>query len=156
MQKLGTKLGGIDQGPIVRKGEWAVHGFNQERLGIARGGRTHGRVAGVPDCLITGERGEGFRGENLGEQADILVDPRALTVGDRNARRFLTAMLQGEEPEEGQLGRFFAAGRGYGDHPAFFARSVVAKRGDEFGGVLHDARAANTPLRKSGSACPRF
>ena len=132
-----------------------MHRFDQKRLRIARGGCTHRRVTRVPDGLVTGQRGQGFGSENLREQPDVFVQAGPLSVGHRNARRFLSAVLQGEEREEGELCGLFAARGGDGDDTAFFARAVVAERSSECGAVFHYRRTAFTPLRKSGRADPR-
>jgi len=152
---LAAQFGRIDQRSVVREGEGSVHGFDEERLRIARGGCAHRRVTRMPDRLVAGQRGQGFGSENLREQADILVQAGPLSVGNRDARRFLSAVLQGEEPEESELRGLFAARRGDGDDAAFLARAVVAERSGECGAVFHDQRTASTPLRKSGRADPR-
>ena len=89
-----------------------MHRFDQKRLRIARCGCTHCRVTRVPDGLVTGQRGQGFGSEDLRKQPDVFVQAGPLSVGHRDARRFLSAVLQGEEPEEGELRGLFAARRG--------------------------------------------
>jgi hypothetical protein len=50
-----------------------------------------------------------------------------IAVGHRDTGRFLSPVLQGKEAEEGELRGVLPAGRGHGDHAAFFARPVVAE-----------------------------
>jgi len=45
--------------------------------------------------------------EDLRDEAHVLVDQQLLAVGGGDARRFLAAVLQGVEPEVGELGDLF-------------------------------------------------
>ncbi len=56
--------------------------------------------------VATQRREVGFR-EHLGDQAHVFVDDDLRAVTDRDAGRFLPAMLQGIDAEIGQLGDLF-------------------------------------------------
>ena len=63
------------------------------RLGVFPRAGTGGRVARVADGDVAGEAAECDLVEDLGDQAELLVDDDAAAVADRDAGRFLTAVL---------------------------------------------------------------
>ena len=62
------------------------------------------RVPGVADGVVAGERRQRRRGEHVGHEPGVLVQARPAAVADRDAGGLLAAVLQGEQPEEGELG----------------------------------------------------
>ena len=84
----------IEPSAVGRKVGWA---FCQ----VARAGRGVARVA---DREVALERVERRLVEDLRDQAHVLVDQDLAAVADRDAGRLLAAVLQGVEPEVGQLG----------------------------------------------------
>ena len=118
LHEAGAQFVGVDQVAVVSQGdEGAVPGAG-EGLGVPHLAGAGGRVAHVPDGQLPGKCLQDGLLEHLGHQPHVLVDDQARTVGDRYAGRFLTAVLQGEEGEEGQAGDIHLRGVD-GEHPAF-------------------------------------
>jgi hypothetical protein len=61
----------------------------------------------VTDGEVAAQAGERRLVEDLGDQAEVLVDHHAGAVADRDARCLLAAMLQCEEPEVGEFRDLF-------------------------------------------------
>ncbi len=66
----------------------------------------------MPDGDMAGQAAQGDLVEDLGHQAELLVDHDALAVADRDARGFLAPVLQRVQPVIGELCDFLAAGEG--------------------------------------------
>ena len=64
----------------------------------------------MTDGQLSGESLQGLLLEDLRDQPHVFVDDQPGTVGDRDAGRFLPAMLQREEGEEGQAGDIHLGG----------------------------------------------
>ena len=80
------------------------------------------RISGVPDGENTAQRSQYFMAEDIGNQTHGLVLAQAFAVRGDDARRFLSAMLEGVESEIGELLRL---GMGVdGDHATFFTKFV--------------------------------
>src|SRR5829696_4380918 len=77
------------------------------RLGVLPGGGAGRRVAGVADCEETAQAAERRLVEHLADQPEVLVDDDGGAVGHRDARRLLTAVLEGVQTEIGQLRDLF-------------------------------------------------
>jgi hypothetical protein len=73
----------------------------------------------VPDGHVADQWIEIGLSEYLGDQAHIGMDHHILAVGGGDPGAFLSSMLQGEEPEEGQTTGLSLRGK-YPYHPAFF------------------------------------
>ncbi|GAB3995045.1 hypothetical protein GCM10029992_11220 [Glycomyces albus] len=72
---LFEQVGGVDQVPVVGQGDrHAGFGRADGRLGVLPVGGSGGGVAGVADGQVPLQRGERGFVENLGDQAEILVD----------------------------------------------------------------------------------
>ena len=115
-------------------------------LRVLPGGGAGGRVAGVPDTEIALERGEGGLVEDLGDEAELLVDEDVLAVGDRDAGGFLAAVLLGEQSEVGES-RDLLPRRPHAEETALLFRALRS----------HDLSDANTgvgELRGSDSIDP--
>ena len=83
------------------------------------------RVAGVADGVVAGERLQRLVGEDVGHEPGLLVHPGPVAVADGDAGGLLAAVLQGEQPEERQLGDALAVRRRDPEHPALFYGCVV-------------------------------
>ena len=94
----------------MAEGDGAVGGGPERRLGVLPGAGAGRGVARVPDRDVALERVERRLVEDLRDQAHVLVDQDLPPVADRDAGRLLAAVLQGVEPEVGQLGDFLAGG----------------------------------------------
>jgi hypothetical protein len=75
----------------------------------------------VTDAQVTGQRRQRGFGEDLADQAHVLVDQDVVAVADRDAGGLLAAMLLGEEPEVGEPGDLFP-GRPDTEETAFLFR----------------------------------
>jgi len=86
----------------VRKRQRAFPITGEDRLGIGEDGRAGGRIAGVADRYIAGQRGEDALSEDVGDETHPAMracDPGAV---DRNeARRLLAAVLEAIQAEVG-------------------------------------------------------
>src|SRR4029077_2803231 len=75
---------------------------------VRQAGAARRAVAGVADRDVNGEVLEVLLVEDLGDQAHVLVDADALTVGDGDARGLLPPVLERVEPELGEVGDVLA------------------------------------------------
>jgi hypothetical protein len=106
----GGELGGVDEIAVVAEGDRAVAGGAEGGLGVLPGRGAGGGVAGVAHGEVAGEGGERGLVEDLGDQAHVLEDEDLRTVAHRDAGGFLAAVLEGVEPEVGELGDLLARG----------------------------------------------
>ena len=86
------------------------------------------RIPIVPYCYVALEAPDELIGENLGYKAHAFVHPNSLAVGCGDAGRFLPAVLEREEPEEGEP-RDVEACTIDPEHSAFFSEVLHEKRG---------------------------
>ena len=126
--ELGGQLGGVDEVAVVAERELAVADAAEHRLGVAPRARAGGRVAGVADGEVAGERGQRAVVEHVGHEAHVLDDGDVLAVADRHARRLLAPVLQGVEAEVGQVGDRLARGV-HAEDAARLLRRVVPVSG---------------------------
>ena len=61
----------------------------------------------MPDRDVAVEALERGLGEDLRDQTHVLVDDGVSSIADRDTCRFLAAVLEGVEPEVGELGDLF-------------------------------------------------
>ena len=99
---------GVDQVAVVAERDRAVGGGAERRLRVLPGAGAGRGVARVADGQVALERVEGGLVEHLRDQAHVLVDQDLPPVADRDAGGLLAAVLQGVEPEIGQLGDVLA------------------------------------------------
>ena len=85
-EQLVAQRRGVDDVAVVGDGQRAVHRLDEERLDVALGVRAGGRVAGVADRVVAGERRQHGRREHVGDEPLVLVQPRPLPVADGDAR----------------------------------------------------------------------
>ena len=119
------ELAGVDQVAVVPEGDPTVAGVPKGRLGVLPVARAGGGVAGVADGEVAVEGGQVALVEDLGDQAHVLVDHDAVAVADRDPGGLLAAVLQGVEPEVGELGDLFA-GRPDAEDAAGVLRALLA------------------------------
>src|SRR5688500_8164286 len=101
-----AKLSGVHEVPVVTDGDLPVSAVDQERLRILERALARRRVPGVANREMAGQALESFLFERVGNLAHAAREPHALAVGRRNARAFLTTMLQRVKAERGQTGSF--------------------------------------------------
>ena len=99
---------GVDQVAVVAERDGPVRGRAERRLRVLPGARPGRGVAGVADREVPLEGVERGLVEDLRDQAHVLVDEDLPPVADRDAGRLLAAVLEGVEPEVGQLGDVLA------------------------------------------------
>ncbi len=97
--QAGHQLLRVHQIPVVPQGECSDAIVLEDRLRVVPGGGAGGRVAGVPHGEVPLEGRQRGLVEDLRDQPEVLVDQDVMAVGDRDTRRFLAAVLLGEEPE---------------------------------------------------------
>jgi hypothetical protein len=104
------QLLGVDEVAVVGEGDGALVTGAEGGLGVGPHRAAGGGVAGVPDRDVPLEGLEGGLVEDLGDQAHVLVDQDLGAVGGRDARGFLSAMLEGVEPVVGEFGDVLTGG----------------------------------------------
>ena len=102
------ELVGVDQVAVVAKGDGAAVAGTERRLGVLPGARAGGGVAAVADRDVADEARERRLVEDLRDQAHVLVDQDLPAVAHRDAGRLLAAVLEGVQPEVGELGDVLA------------------------------------------------
>ena len=88
---------------IARRGPWPVR-----RLGVLPDRRAGRRVAAVGDGQVAAQAGQAPLVEDRADHPEVLVEHQLLAVADRDAGRFLAAVLEREQAERrdgGRLGR---------------------------------------------------
>ena len=73
----------------------ALIGLHHDGLRIQQGRIACGRITRVADGKYSAQRSQHVVAEDVGDQAHGLVLAQAFAVGSDDARRFLSAMLQG-------------------------------------------------------------
>ena len=64
----------------------------------------------MPDGEVTAQAGQRRLVEDLGDQADVLVDDHSGAVAHRDAGGLLAAVLESVKPEVGEFGNLFLGG----------------------------------------------
>jgi hypothetical protein len=100
------QLAGVHEIAVVRDGDLSVRAIDQDGLRVEQAALARGRVAGVADRDMAGQRFERRLVERLGHVAHGARDPHLLAIGGADAGALLAAVLQRVEPEVGQVGRF--------------------------------------------------
>ncbi len=110
---------------VVPEREAGVAHRAVDRLRVAPAARPGGAVAHVTDGQVALERGDATLVEHLGDEAHVLRHGDGLAVAHRDAGRLLAAVLQGVEPQVGEVGDVLT-GRVHAEHAAGVAdRGVV-------------------------------
>ena len=127
-QQLLAQARRVDDVAVVGEGERAVHRLDDERLDVAIAAAAGRRVAGVADGVIADQRRQRLAGEHVGHEARLLVHAHPAAVADRQPGRLLAAVLQGEQPEERQLGDAVAVGGRQPEDAALLVGDVARRR----------------------------
>ena len=123
------QLGGVDEVAVVPQREaGAGRGGAERRLGVLPGGGARRRVPGVAHGEVAAQGRERLLVEDLADQPEVLEDHDLATVADGHARGLLAAVLQGEEPEVGEL-RDLLAGRPDAEDAALLLGPLVVRGG---------------------------
>src|SRR5256885_388383 len=94
----------LDYGADLVEGARPATPALDQRLGVSPLARAGRRVARVADGRVAAQAAELLLVEDLGDEAHVAQDGQAALVGDGDAGRFLAAVLEGEEAEEGDAG----------------------------------------------------
>ena len=124
------ELAGVGEVAVVGQGEGGAGRRAEHRLGVLPGGGPLSGIADVADGDVAGEVGQGLVVEDLGDQAEVLIDEDLGAVGGGDAGRLLAAVLEGVEAEVGQAGDLLA-GRPHAEDAA-----LLSRRGLELVGVV--------------------
>ena len=111
----------VDQVAVVAEGDRAHTVGLEDRLRVVPCAGPGGRVPGVADRQVAVERRQRGLVEDLADQPEVLVDEDVVTVADRDAGGFLTAVLLREESEVREPCDVLA-GSPYAEEPAFLFR----------------------------------
>ena len=117
--KLGVHFVRICDVAVVRQRNLALVALHHDGLRVEQRRIAGGGIAGVADGQRAGKARQHVRGEEVGDQPHAFVKFDPLTVGGRDARRFLAAMLQRVQAQVGELGGFRMAVDGH--HATFFS-----------------------------------
>ena len=96
------QLARVDEVAVVPDGERAPRPQAERRLGVLPDRGAGGGVAAVRDRQVGRGGWEAALVEDLGDQAEVLVEHQLVAVADRRAGRLLAAVLEREQPERGQ------------------------------------------------------
>ena len=103
------ELVGVGQVAVVAQCQVAGGGGAEGRLGVLPDAGPGRGVAAVADGHVTLQGGEDALGEDLRDQAHLLVDHDLVAVADGHAGRLLAPVLQRVEAEVGELGDLLVA-----------------------------------------------
>ena len=115
------ELGGVHEVPVVSERDGVRTVGLEDGLGVVPGGRTGGRVPGVPDRQVAVKGRQGRFIEDLADQPQVFVDEDVGSVGYGDPCGFLTSMLLGEQTEVGEAGDLVARCP-YAEEPALLFR----------------------------------
>ena len=124
------ELTGVGEVAVVDQGEGGAGCRAEHRLGVLPGGGALSGVADVAHGHVTGEIGQGLVVEDLGDQAEVLVDEDLGAVGGGDAGRLLAAVLEGVQAEVAQAGDVLTGG------PHTEDAALLSRRGLELVGVV--------------------
>jgi hypothetical protein len=109
---------------VVRDREAAAGELGEQRLDVALDRAAMGRIAVVADGPVAGEAVDHLAaGEIVADEADMAFGMEVGAVETDDAGRFLAAMLEGVQAENGQRRRVLMAEDA--EHAAFLAKLVV-------------------------------
>ena len=118
--QLLEQLPGVDQIAVVSDGKRPARAEAVGRLGVLPDRRAGRRVAAVRDGQLTPQARQPTLIEDRADHPEILVQHQLVPVADRQAGRFLAAMLEREQPERRDrrgLGRL-TTGQDHPEHAA--------------------------------------
>ena len=103
--ELVPELARVDEVAVVRHRNLAVGAIDEEGLRVVEAALAGRRVARVPDGQMAGEPLERGFVERVGDVPHRARRAHALAVGRDDAGAFLPTVLQGVQPEVGEVGR---------------------------------------------------
>ena len=106
MFESAAQLAGIGEIAVVRQGQLALVAIDDDGLRVGERGVAGGGVARVAHGRGAGQAGEHLGLKDLLHQAHALFQVQRGAIGRDDAGRFLAAVLQGVEPQIGELGGF--------------------------------------------------
>ena len=95
----------VDEVAVVADGDLAVRAVDQEGLRVLELALSGGRVADVPDRRRPEQPGEGPLVERVRDVAHLARGAEPLAVARDDAGALLPAVLEGVQPEIGEVGR---------------------------------------------------
>ncbi len=116
----GGEAEGIGEIAVVPQCQPGGSHLAEGRLGVFPHRRPRGGVASVTDPDVAGQSGQGPLVEDLCDQSHVLEHGHGLTIRHGDAGALLPAVLQGEEPEVGEMGRVLTR-RVHTEYAASFA-----------------------------------
>jgi len=121
---------GVGQIAVVADGESAELEIGEQRLHVAQHGAARRRIADVADRHMAGQAADDvLRAEIVGDVAQAAMIVEMLAVAGDDARRLLSAVLQGVQ-SKGGVGRRFLVPE-YAENAAFLMRVIgVVVEGD--------------------------
>ena len=122
--ELVGQLDRVRQVPVVAEGEAGVARRAVDRLGVVPGAGAGRGVADLADGQVAVQRGQAALVEDLGDEAHVLHHGDRLAVAHGDAGRLLTAVLEGEKSEVGELGDRLAR-RVDAEDPAGLADAII-------------------------------
>ena len=99
--RLRQQLPGVDQVAVVADGDRAAAAQAEGRLGVLPDRRAGRRVAAVGDGQVAAQARQAPLVEDLGDQAEVLVEHQLLAVADGDPGRLLAAVLEREDAQRG-------------------------------------------------------
>ena len=100
-RELVAQGGRVDEVAVVPESDGAAAAALDQRLGVGPLGRAGGRVARVADRRVAVQAAQLLFVEDLGDEAHVAQHRQAAVVRDGDPGRLLAAVLEREEPEEG-------------------------------------------------------
>ena len=136
------EVGGVDQVAVVAEGDLVAAGPAGDGLGVLPDARPGGGVAGVADGEVAGQPVEHPVVEHRRDETGVLDGDQLGAVGHRHAGGLLAAVLQGEQPEIGQVGDGLAGGVDAEDAARLLELVVDGRRPDDWVAVEQAVGAA--------------
>ena len=106
LNQLVAQLARVHDVAVVAERDLAVRAVDQDRLRVEQLALARRRIAHVSDRQRSGQAGQRFAVEDVGDVAHLAGDAHLRAVGRGNAGAFLPAMLQRIQAEIRHVGRF--------------------------------------------------
>ena len=100
-----AQLARVDEIAVVANRDLPMRTVDEDGLSVRELALAGRRVAHVADCRRSGQLGQRFAVEGIGDVAHRARHTHLLGVGRRNPRAFLSAVLQRVQPEIRHVGR---------------------------------------------------
>ena len=121
-----AELGGVDHVAVVRERELDGVAADVDGLSVERAARARGRVPGMADGDVPRQSLDVLLAEGVGHEADVGEGAEDGAVSGGDAGGLLSAVLEGEDAVEGDLGGVAAdaVGEVCADYPARLTREI--------------------------------